>query len=280
MSRPLPNCVEISQRFFHFPLSFPTCFLFVHQKVMSDILTGQKFTLSRHAGEKDRQSRALLSLSEAGESVDSFDILVRQTGGSRASARDSIGSIAHSLPVENLADVLKAIEMLQELGRENNKILESKSIIRWIAEVVRVHLGFQEEGCGSLYESLTAVAGSNGEGEEVWGDGPGEELSSVSTYASSVDEPDQEGDNAYLDDWLHGVFLQDPHCKMKSRHFLGGAEEAAARSTPELCPHCNRPVGCETDQHIWKCKFAHEEQERLQLMLVQIHSSRVQKEGR
>ena len=162
----------------------------------------------------------------------------QENAGRRASTRESGGCQTNDRPVENIDEILGAIELLRNIAGDDEEILETESLYKWFTGFARVH--FEQKNAGEAEEQLSCT--------------------------DTEREVSFEG-NERLDNWLEDVFVQELAAKIQSRIFVGGADEAADVSMPTPCPYCNRPVGDETDQHILKCKYAHEEQERLDWMM-------------
>ncbi|KAH7397897.1 hypothetical protein BKA64DRAFT_673085 [Cadophora sp. MPI-SDFR-AT-0126] len=67
---------------------------------------------------------------------------------------------------------------------------------------------------------------------------------------------------ATLSPWLNTVFDNTLKGQLENTHFAGGAND---EQDPDVdnCELCGRPLGDPTDQHYLKCKYAHEELERV-----------------
>jgi hypothetical protein len=180
------------------------------------------------------------------DSVESFEIQVTAVGGSRASFRKS------GLPLENFTEVRKALDELHELANEHDAILDEEVIVDWLDEIQRAFAEGkydrkdEKEG---VEPSISKVSISEG--------------SEANSWTTAPFKPYEEGDNPYMDEWLSKTFDLDFDAKKKAHYFVGGADEVPNGAISAPCLHCNKPVGPETDQHVVKCKFAHEEQERL-----------------
>jgi len=77
--------------------------------------------------------------------------------------------------------------------------------------------------------------------------------------------------SGFVAKWLEDVFVLDLAAKLRDRLFTGGADEVddgvgdgEVENRDPPCPFCNRSIGDETEQHVLKCKYAHEEQEALE----------------
>lgn len=165
---------------------------------------------------------------------DSLEVPIQEVAGGRVSTQESGGCQTNDHLVENIDEILEAIELLRNVAGDDEEILETESLYKWFTEAARVH--FEQKDAEEAEERLS--------------------------YTDTERGVSFEG-NERLDNWLEDVFVQELAAKIQSRIFVGGADEAADVSMPTPCPYCNRAVGDETDQHVLKCKYAHEEQERL-----------------
>jgi hypothetical protein len=210
--------------------------------------------------EERRRGQALCFLPLARDSVEAFKIQVTEVGGGRPSPRDRerVGCKSDGLPVQNIEEVMEAINCLMDLARENEEVIDDE-LLEWMAELVRVQVEGKEP-------------------EEVHVEGTEEEQadSQPSTCSSDLDFPGlyEEGDNPYMDGWLENIYLLDHGAKCNGNTFIGGADDVNDAFTSIHCPHCNKPVGDETDQHVAKCKYAHEEQEKLSWAMRRVERSK------
>lgn len=179
-------------------------------------------------------------------SIKSFETQVREMTRGRSPLRESARRMTNGHPVENIDEVLEAIELVQELAEGGEELLESESLYKWLTEVARVYFEGNEENPANADEA--------------------EEQPSPSAD-SLAETPYTEGENELLDDWLEDNFVQDLAAKIQGRNFVGGADEVDVIPTSVPCSYCNKPIGDERDQHVLKCENAHEEQERLDWML-------------
>ncbi|PVH84214.1 hypothetical protein DL98DRAFT_512611 [Cadophora sp. DSE1049] len=87
------------------------------------------------------------------------------------------------------------------------------------------------------------------------GDSFGSRTASMSSV-SLVQKPEA------LSPWLDTVFDNTLRGQLENSHFAGGAD---VEQDPDVenCELCGRPLGDPTDQHYLKCKYAHEELERV-----------------
>ncbi|KAL2069879.1 hypothetical protein VTL71DRAFT_14558 [Oculimacula yallundae] len=80
---------------------------------------------------------------------------------------------------------------------------------------------------------------------------------------SSNYTPNAEPD--HLSPWLSTIFDHTLHGHVTNTRFAGGADIEQDFSTVEKCELCGRSIGEATHQHWLKCKFAHEELERVRI---------------
>lgn len=66
--------------------------------------------------------------------------------------------------------------------------------------------------------------------------------------------------SAYLESWLADLFARTLDCQMEETTFVGGAEDAPFEVLSSLC---RSPVGDPIYQHVVRCQYAHDEQERM-----------------
>lgn len=65
-----------------------------------------------------------------------------------------------------------------------------------------------------------------------------------------------------VDDWLSELFSKTLQGQLNGASFIGGATDE--NSTLDFCPFCSKSLGDPRDQHLLRCKYAHEEQERME----------------
>ena len=164
------------------------------------------------------------------ESLQSFELQAQEVAGGRLSHQRNTRRQTNDFPDGDIEQLLEAIELLRDLAGDDEEILESESLYKWLTEIAREHFEAKEV-------------------EEAE-----EQLSDTDTEA----EP-----NMRLENWLEEIFVQDLAAKIQGRIFVGGADEDDEVDAPTPCLYCNKSVGDEMEQHVLKCKFAHEEQERL-----------------
>ncbi|KAH7346405.1 hypothetical protein BKA65DRAFT_537080 [Rhexocercosporidium sp. MPI-PUGE-AT-0058] len=90
----------------------------------------------------------------------------------------------------------------------------------------------------------------------------GTSSSSRTASSSSVALDEIQEESERLSPWLDTIFDNTLHGQVENVHFAGGAD---VEQDPNLdnCEFCGRPIGEATDQHYLKCKYAHEELERV-----------------
>ncbi len=66
--------------------------------------------------------------------------------------------------------------------------------------------------------------------------------------------------SAILESWLSDLFDRTLNAQMEETTFVGGAEDEPFE---ELCSLCRSPVGDPIYQHVVRCQYAHDEQERM-----------------
>ena len=167
----------------------------------------------------------------------------------------------------DIHEVYEAMNELLELGKENPSLVDEE-IVKWFEDIVEAYIGEQdmrakaeEHRLKDLEESLEHAGEEDDEEGEV--ERGAEDRSSTYTFDSITYSPFEEGDDPNTEDWVEEIYQRDHAAKRKEDLFVGGADEVDNGFDVEYCPHCNKPVGDEIDQHILKCKFAHEELERL-----------------
>ena len=68
---------------------------------------------------------------------------------------------------------------------------------------------------------------------------------------------------AFLEPWLSDLFDRTLDGQMEETTFIGGAEDDPLEV---LCPLCRSPVGDPIYQHVVRCQYAHDEQERMEAL--------------
>jgi hypothetical protein len=68
---------------------------------------------------------------------------------------------------------------------------------------------------------------------------------------------------AYLEPWTSDLFDRTLEGQMEDTIFVGGA---GGDSDEIICPLCREPVSDPTYQHLLRCQFAHDEQERMEAL--------------
>ena len=69
--------------------------------------------------------------------------------------------------------------------------------------------------------------------------------------------------SAYLEPWMSDLFDRTLEGQMEETIFLGGAEDDPSQV---ICPLCRKILGDPTYQHLLRCQFAHDEQERMEVL--------------
>ena len=188
------------------------------------------------------------------ESISSIELLVREVPGSRISMSALLG--AESRPpcrlLEDIDEVLEAMDALRDLAGDDEDLLEVESLYRWLLDFAWVHEGRRKR------EALTAEEGMN-KGSDAGREEDARE------QVSFAEEPDE-----LLAKWLEDVFVLELAARILDQVFVGGADEVDGDENEanvlSPCPYCKGPVGEQTDQHVVKCKFANGEQEALDWM--------------
>jgi hypothetical protein len=167
---------------------------------------------------------------------------MQEIGGGRASLQDSSGCKTNNPSAENDQDVnevMEAIALLRELAEDEEEFLECESLYKWLIDIAR---------------EQNSVDEATSDEPEAWHSNP-------DTHIESFKQ------NGRLEEWLEDIFVLDLAAKIQDRLFVGGAYEQDDMSASAPCPYCNKPVGDATDQHVLKCKYAHEEAERFDWMM-------------
>lgn len=88
-------------------------------------------------------------------------------------------------------------------------------------------------------------------------------LSRTSFYSlvSSLTPPAHFTISARLEHWLSELFSNTLEQHVENNNFIGGAEDS--NPTASNCPYCFKPLGDPRDQHLLRCRYAHEERSRL-----------------
>ena len=218
-------------------------------------------------GHNPKASQSWRSKSVGKESVESLQIRLRQVSGGRKSPDDEVRQRLGGFPTDlDICEMYEAMNELIELGKENAHIVDEE-LVQWFAEVVRAYIEKQE--ARAEVEEVHIEAGV----VEAPGTAPLEsteedqvaDASSIHSFDSiySYFPRCRERDDPYMQAWVHDIFLRDWVAKKHGAVFAGGADELCSSFDIVYCPHCNKPVGEETDQHVVKCSFAHKELERL-----------------
>ena len=172
------------------------------------------------------------------DTVESFHVYVHELAGGRTSAQET----AVFRTGQDLNEATESIARLREFAEDDEELLESGSLYKWLTDIAREDLG-------------------NNNANEAANDEAEARQSNLATDSESLTQIQR------LDDWLEDIFVLDLAAKIQGYVLVGGADEQDDISSSALSPYCNKPVGDETEQHALKCKFAHEEQEKLDWMM-------------
>jgi hypothetical protein len=88
-----------------------------------------------------------------------------------------------------------------------------------------------------------------------------------SSFSSSIHSGISSGPatNSRVDTWLDGIFVSTLSSQVRNSIFIGGAGDTFSEG--DKCPLCGGEVGDIRDQHLLRCKFAHEERDREEELL-------------
>ena len=152
---------------------------------------------------------------------------------------------------ETTADMEQVIDPSQNhIAGNNNKEEVHPTNISHLANASKYRSGevFIKEDTTDLYTpNTTTYESPNAE----------ERAANPSTPSSVQDKPPSNS----LDDWLSELFSNTLERQLDDPSFIGGATDE--NKTLDFCPFCYKSLGDPRDQHLLRCQYAHEEQERM-----------------